>query len=805
MITDIKYVLRQLRLSPWFTVGALLTSVLGLGVNVAMFVVSDRVLFRPLPFDEPERLVTIQSVNAGTRQAYYTLPKLLAVQARSGETVIADVAFAGRPQAFSVADEDSPSLRLVDASYNVLDVLGVAPLVGRTFTRDDAIAGSRLALVREEVWRTRFGKRDDIVGVRLSNRADRVEIIGVLPKDFVVPSVNWAAPSDGLILSRELLETSLPGDGIPAVFGRLREGVTPQTAQARLSALMAGIESNRQAADRTHIRVRSLRDGIFWSVKGPLLAFAVGAMLVWLVACLNLGSLMVARAQGRHQQLATLLALGATRRRIARLVAIEGLVLTAAGGAVALLMVRWTVDAMTWVLPEAFQRLADTSLGPRVVALVLLGVCLGTFVAIIYPGLRVWKLNSGAILQGNAPVGQPTGTRNPFLVAESAMATVLLLAGLLASRSFLGLVTTDLGFDPVNLYALSVDLRPSPDVDDLEEAKPIEGETRRSDDAIERIASTERILDTLRAQAGVIAASAVDVPPASQDAVPTVRDEQGRQFQLKHIHSDYFSALRTTLVAGRSISAVEARVGSSVGVLNLEGLRLLWPGTTPAEALGRKVTLASGPPVEIVGIVSNSRVRQASGVEPELFLPPATESQLSTYLVRVDKNHLVDVRRLASTIRREHSGIVAVRVTSVIDGLEPWLQHPRFYAAIFGSFGGLALVLSVVGLLAVVGLDMALRARELGIRIALGATSRSIQLMLIRRAVGPVALGSVVGCSAAYWFAGTFQPLLHLVDARDPSTYAFVAGAMSLTATLVAWRPTRRGANTDLISVMRRT
>ena len=242
------------------------------------------------------------------------LPRSVAVGARRSVSAIEDLAYAGASRSYYLEGPENSPIRLTDASFNVLDVLGVAPVAGRKFTREDAVSKLRLVLLRQETWTSRFGGATDVLGRRFIVSGRQLEVAGILPIGLPIPSVNWAAPSDGLILVDDLLEAASPREGIPGFFARLRPGATVRSAQAQLDSLLAaervGVDEGGQPG-----AVQSMQEGMYWNYRGPLKVLFVAGTLVWLIACVNLGNLMVARGRWRDQQLAVRVSLLGHRRR----------------------------------------------------------------------------------------------------------------------------------------------------------------------------------------------------------------------------------------------------------------------------------------------------------------------------------------------------------------------------------------------------------------------------------------------------------------------------------------------------------
>ncbi len=453
MLSDVRHVARSLLHARTFTIAALLTFGLGLGANFAVFAVVDRFLFRSLPFDHPDRLITVHSEDVSTGQVSFMLPRSVAVGARRSVSAIEDLAYAGASRSYYLEGPENSPIRLTDASFNVLDVLGVAPVAGRKFTREDAVSKLRLVLLRQETWTSRFGGATDVLGRRFIVSGRQLEVAGILPIGLPIPSVNWAAPSDGLILVDDLLEAASPREGIPGFFARLRPGATVRSAQAQLDSLLAAERVGVDEGGHTRAAVQSMQEGMSWNYRGPLKVLFVAGTLVWLIACVNLGNLMVARGRWRDQQLAVRVSLGASTPRLLWPALVESVLLCAIGAGVALGSFSWTMSGVEHVIPNPMQPLIVTSIDGRILAFAILSTAAGSILAATYPAWRARGANAQELLRDTGSNAKGLRRRGrTLLIVESGSGTVLVLAAALAIRSFVALIGTDLGYSPDGLY-----------------------------------------------------------------------------------------------------------------------------------------------------------------------------------------------------------------------------------------------------------------------------------------------------------------------------------------------------------------
>jgi putative ABC transport system permease protein len=782
-----RYAARSLVSSRGFTIGALLTFALGIGANIAIFAVVDRVLFRPLPFRAPDRLAIVVPISQKTGQMYFAFPKVLAVEARQSATAIDDIAFAGNTRTYYLNGPDNPPLHLTEASFNVLAVLGVQPVAGRSFGREDALLGLRAVLLREEVWRRDYGADPQIASHRLIDTSGPAVIVGVLPAGFVVPSVNWATKSDGLILAKGLLNGAAgPHQTTPPIFVRLRANATVGLLQRQLDALVAAMQIDRPDSMRVRVLAQSLQRGMFWNCRMPLSMLFGGGILVWFVTCTNLGTLMAARARTRQQEFSIRLSLGASRARVLSLVVAEGAWLCGAGSAVALLVLVWVLRGLAAIIPSFVQPLVLTSIDERVVMFVLLTAAGGTLVSTAYPAWTVCRLDARTALQTTSAAAPPRRrTGRGLLVVESAIASVLVLAGALTARSLVGLVTTKLGFEPTGMYAVTVSVPGS-----METAAPV------------RLA--QRIIETLRTQGEGCEVTAVDVPVESGEVPDIITDALGRQVVKRRVFDRYVEVMRTPLLAGRLITELERRQEAAVAVASVGAVRVLWPGIPIGRVVGRRLEFEGEPARRLVGVVADTRPRHGLAITPEVLVPAGPDLlTLPTFLVRPSSRRSFDIRALRNAVRTEHGGQAVVHVSRVSEQLEPWLQNPKLYAGVFGVFAAIALLLSAVGLFAVTDFEVSSRQHEIGVRLAVGGTEQAITRMLVEESVRPVAIGVALGSVAAFCMAGPFQSMLSNADAKGLGNYLLVAAVLLTTALVSAWWAAQRTRAVDPIAALR--
>ncbi len=462
MTSDLRYTLRSLLRARWFTVAAVFTFALGIGVNVAVFTTVDRILLRPLPYHNVEELVVLRSCNEKGECAG-GFPSLVAFEGQARLTTIGEMGVAGMATGYSVSANpgEAPPVRLSGISVNLLRVVGVQPVLGRDFTEEDVKERRQVALLSHESWRRRFGGSPEVITTSIGSAARPVSIIGVLPPGFIPPTVSFTDPSwDGLILDSDPDGWSAIGkDGMVASpIARLRAGATVEAARAEVQALVQSLAPQlKDRRGRTPlIRVDPVQAALFSRFAANAWLILAAAVVLLLLACANLANLLLARGRSREYDAAIHASLGAGRRRLIGNALLESLLVCGAGAAVALIVVTLTSRALGAVLPPLLARYTAEAQDPRVLTLTLLVAVACAIAAGLAPAWRASRVDVLSVLQSASAGRQRSRLRGgrSLIVVESALAVLLVLSGFLLFRSFANFSSQDLGFDPDGLYTV---------------------------------------------------------------------------------------------------------------------------------------------------------------------------------------------------------------------------------------------------------------------------------------------------------------------------------------------------------------
>lgn len=795
-MSDTRYALRSLLHARWFALGAVMTFALGIGVNVAVFSAVDRMLFRPLPYDHPEQLFVLREYSG--ERAGGTVPTPFLAELLKDGTYIAEASSANFTDSFAESPDpaDESSISLTEASYTTLAVFGVHPVIGRDFTREDAVAKRRVALISFELWQRRFGGAADITGRELWGGGQPVEIVGVLPRDFIPASNRMNPNSQGLFLDSAFLRSPDPADRTSAPYVRLRPGVKPEAAEAVIQPLyarailtLAGGNRPRTGPSPT-VHLTSLDAVLFGRYSTMLWLVVTAAGLVLLVACANMVSLLLVRARSREHVAAMQVALGAGAWRLWRGALIEVGILSLTGTVVGAVVFAWSASALRAVLPGVFSRYSASIGEPRVLAcaalLMMVCVCLSGL-------LPAWRLSHQDVIavlrrSGASGRGRRLNSGRSLLAIEAAIGVVLVAGAVVTARSLVGLKRVDLGFDPDHAYWASVVLPEEKDPD-------------------VRYARYMQVLDVIRNMPGVrLAGAENDIFLSGSTGwrgfgFGEGNKERGARNNVTH---GFFEALGMRPVTGRTITADDVARHVPVAVVSRAGIGALWPGVSPADALGRRLPFKDLPDTVVVGVVPDVRSVYAQPPTPTVYLPiEAKEMRFLDYVLRVDGDAVPSRRGIFERVRQQVGAPLSVDIAPISKSLDASLVYQEFQTTLFGTFALAALLLAGTGLYSVGSFEVARRRHEMSVRCALGATAADLRRLVARETLLPVAAGIGAGLYGAYWAARFIQSFLSGLDARDPWTFVMTALALLVTAIVAVWVPTRRAARTNPAAVLR--
>lgn len=804
MLKDVRYGIRSLLKRPGLTAVALITLGLGIGVNTAIFSAVDSVLLRPLPFNDPARLVAVweHTPHLGIAQNHMAPANFFDL--RNHNDVFEGVgAFSELSTNLTGAGEpERLAGQLVTA--NVFNLLGVQPALGRTFAADeDQIGREHVVVLSDALWQRRFNRDPGIINRSINLNSESFTVIGVMPRGFFFPEreaelwIPWAMEPD---------QASGRGDHYLRVLARLKPGVTIERANAETESLAA-----RLAADypRTNedlgILVRSFQQDYVGDLRLPILILFAAVGVVLLIVCANVANLLLAQATTRRREIAIRMAVGAKRWTIARQVLIESLLLAAGGGLLGVLAAIWGVEALAKLLPESLSKLQAIGINGRVLLFTLAAVVVTAMAFGVVPALHAARANPGESLSETSRdlAGGISGrhVRRLLVVSEVALAVVLLVGAGLLVRSFQRLRGVDLGFKTDNLLTMRMEL-PLPKYQKAETRAAFYGELLRRVDEIP----------------GVESAGMISFLPLSTSGMKFNFSVEGRAmpgdanlpFALyRSVSPDYFRATGIPLQRGRFFDTHDAADTQPVAVVNRKLAEQFWPGEDPT---GKRLKVgppdAPNPWATVVGVVGDVRQNGFYGEQQfELYVPYAQERRSWVAPRDLVVRTRGDAASIAGAVRQAVWAVDKDQPVSNVRTMDQVfaaaIARERFQMLLLTLFASLALVLACVGLYGVISYAVAQRTREIGVRMALGAQRSDVLRLVIRQGMVLTLAGLVLGTLGALAATRVMTDLLYGVTATDAITFISVAGLLLVVALLACYLPARRATKVDPLVALR--
>jgi putative ABC transport system permease protein len=798
MFQDLRYGLRMLVKNPGFACVAVLTLALGIGANTAIFSIVNAVLLQPLPFSEPDRLVWVWgNIRNGGRSASVSPLDYLDYRAQNTSFEHFAAIF-GVPGPFNLTGSGEPErLQGAVATGDFFQALGVNPALGRTFLLENEEPGrDQVVVLSDRLWKQRFAGDPGLIGKTLALDGKMFEVIGVMPAGFNFPRGAELWTPMNFQISPGMKQRKAH---FLRPIGRLKPGLTLAQAQADMDAIAAGLEIQYPDSNTGwNLRMVPLREQLVGNIR-PTLSILFGAVgLVLLIACANVANLLLVRASSRQKEIAIRMALGAGRRRIVRQMLTESMLLAIAGGTLGVFLAIWGIDLIVAFsgndIPATAQIGIDgVVLGFTLCVSLLTGVLFGLVPAL--PATQSARLGE-TLKEGGRAGGQGASrnrTRNLLVVFETAIAVVLLIGAGLLIRSFVRLQNVGPGFDPENVLTARIDL------------------SREKYNLPEKAASFwSQLHDRLAALPGVEAVGMnTELPLSGQPNDMPFRVE-GRPAEpnqrfgadFRRVNQDYLHSMRIPLKRGREFTEQEVRQGANVVVISETLASGVFGDDDP---LGQRLLLVMNEktPLEIIGIVGDIRHRTLEADPlPMMYLPvPSTGSTNLTIKVSGDP------LSLAAAVRGEVRAIDPDQPIAAIRTMEQVVAEsvgaPRYRTSLLGLFAFIALLLAAIGIYGVSSYAVAQRTHEIGIRMALGAEPRDVQLLVIGRGIGLALVGVGAGLIGAFGLTRLLSGLLFGVTATDPLTFGGVAVILTGIALLASWIPARRAARVDPMVALR--
>ena len=814
-MNDLKFAFRQLLKNPGFTAGAVLTLALGIGANTAIFSVVNAVLLKALPYREPERIVMLwtdnPSLNLGFHELPPTPPDLLdwRNQAQSFEQI---AAFRTRPADLS-EEGDPERVGGVQVTANFFSLLGAQPTLGRVFSTDEEQPGKdKVAIISRSLWQRRFGADANIIGQFITINHERHAIIGVMPPGFSFPrgaempagyalmaqTDVWRPYSD----SAEYWRNDDSRDFI--AMGRLKPGLTLRQAQAEMTGL-----ARREAElyPKTHvgwtIHLRPLALQVAGKTRPVLFILLAAVAFVLLIACANVANLLLCRCTARRKEMAVRAAIGAGRGRIVRQLMTESVLLSVGGGGIGLLLGAWGVQVILALSPPNIPRLTETTLDGRVF-LFSLFISLATGVIFgLAPAWYASKVNLSEALNAESRSGTLAGRHRTYgllVIAEVALAVVLLSGAGLMLQSFMRLLAVDPGFKPQRVAAFDVGLNGAR-YEDIGRQRQFYREARERLVKVPGVRAAAAISNLPLGGAENLSFLFIEgTPPPSAGNEPLAENRK--------ITPGYFGTMGVSLLRGRDFTDKDGPDQPNVCIVNESIARTFFSGADP---IGKRLKMArtdeeQHPWFTIIGVAGDVR---SYGLEvkprPQIYttVEQNTDNEM-TLLVRAETMPAASLER---AIRAEMKSLDPALPLANFRTMESLVANavarPRFTTFLLSLFAITALLLTAVGLYGVVAYATSQRTREIGIRIALGAGGGNVLALVVRQGMLPAVIGLAIGLAGALTLTRLLANQLYEVKATDPLTFLGVTAVLLLVALAACFLPARRAATTDPMVVLR--
>ena len=798
LLQDVRYAFRLMRLRPGYTALIVLMLALGIGANTAVFSVINGVLLRPLPFKDPSRLLMIWENDQLNRKPRYPVAPANYVDWRDQARTVTPIAAYAQGTMILTGVEEPVRLRSTVATPRFFDVLGVTPALGRAFADADAVPPHhRVAILSHRTWQQRFAADPAIVGRTITLEGNPFQVIGVMPRGFAFPDPDvdiWRPAA----MSAQVLQ--LRAQHFFSVIGRLAPGQAIAQARAEFETIASRQQRlYPQTNDQRGVTIVPLHEQIVGETRAALYLLAAAVALVLLIGCANVANLMLVRATGRRRELAIRAALGADRMRLIRQMLIEGLVLSLAGGLAGLALAGWLTRALSRVATDYVPRLSEVTLDiPVLLFVTALSVATGALFALAPAWMSSRPDVQDALRQGTRTAGTRPGTRRMragLVVAELAIAVVLLIGSALVARSFVRVLQVDAGFQAAHVITGEVALPGS-----------------RYGDAAPVIRYYDTLLERVRALPGMRAAGAVNALPLSGSGPTAWFTPEGLprspgeppEVNYRVATPGYFEAMGIPVMAGRSFEATDTGE-LKVAIVNRTLVERFLAGRAP---IGMRFRLGPNPKAPwrtIVGVIAD--VHEAGPdlpAQPQAYLPLAQDVFSDMTLVaRVDGDAHAQLAAVAGVIASIDRDVPLSRARTMEQAVGVYLAPRRLSMLLLGAFAGLALLLALLGVSGVMGYTVSQRTNEIGVRMALGADRTTILKMMLREGARLGLAGVGLGVVLALAGSRFAQGLLFGITPTDLPTYAAVAVAMLVVGLAACYVPARRAAAIDPLNAIR--
>jgi len=808
--SDLCYAARTLRKNPGFTVVAVLAIALGIGVNTGIFTVLNGVALRPLPVHGASEVISIYQTLRGvkSRDTHGSVNFLSTSEYesyRDNNHVLSGL-LAYDPFVSVTLGGDRPQQLMGQlTSCNYFDVLNEPPVLGRGFLASECVAegAGPVVVLNHDLWRNVFGADPAIAGKKVVLNRQLLTVVGVAPQGFqgteVVAAAFWAPITMQPALGHNFNWLGKSDASWLVVLGRTKPGVSVDRARADLGVI-AGRIDQLTPGRKTSLQIDTA--SLLGMPEARKLVFGVGAVLlaavgmVLLIACANVANLLLARAAGRHKEIAIRLSVGASRGRLVRQLLTESMLIAMVGGALGSLIAVWSFQGIVKFImlhlpngtPPLMVNLAPDFrvLGYAMIMTIVTGIVFG-----LAPALQASRPDLNSVLKdaGSGLVGRSGAggfLRNALVGAQVCVCMVLLIGAGLLLRGLYVAQTIDPGFNLKNIVTVSFHL------------------TGLGYDAPHAALFNRRLAERVAGLPGVDSVARTGVTPLSDShrgTVFTLPDGGERQVEINSVSPEYFSMLGIPIVRGRNFTDDETRAGAPVTIATESTARRFWPGQDP---IGKSIAGDHSTKFQVIGVARDTQVSHlARSNETYLYFPAGPKEQIRLpLLVHSSDGFASTAKGIQAAVRALDPDVVA-DVAKLEDNLELWRTPPRIFAILAGSLGALGLLLASIGVYGVVSYSVSGRIREIGLRMTLGADAREVMKLILRQAMRPVLIGAVIGIAGCAGVSTVLSKMLFGLSAHDPVSFIAVPLFLLAIALLASYIPARRATKVDPMVALR--
>lgn len=801
LMHDIRFAFRTLFRTPGFTIVAILMLALGIGANTAIFSLAYGLVLRPLPFPEQDRLLFVGEWSRQVPEMSVSYPDFLDWRSRQKSFTAIGVV---RTQGFNFVGKEAPE-RVAGAmiSHDLLNALEVRPVLGRGFVAsDDRVGAERTIIISEGFWKRSFAGRESIIGDKIQLGSDIYTVIGVMPSAFQFPDAKtdvWVP----LGLYGNVFRDRGSHPGLYAI-ARLKPGVTYDAGVADLKAIAEQLAQEYPDTNAGQsVAVQPLTEKAFGTVRTALYVLLAAAGFVLLIACANVANLQLARAHARTREFAVRAALGARRARIIRQLLAESLVLGGLGCVFGVLLASWGIDGLRALLPANVPRIGEVGLSLPVLGFAASAAFLTSVVFGLIPASRIAKQDlRGALAQSGRIGGSISGNRwrAGLVVGEFALTCVLLVGAGLMLRTLVKLYHAQPGFSVERTLTFNWVLSGS-----------------EYDQPVRRVQMIDRALERLHGLPGVTQLGTINPLPLSGDGTESTYfvegsplPEPGRQpsTEIFQVSDGLFEALQIPLVAGRGFNDHDSMTSPGVAIVDTEFVRRNFPGQNP---IGKRFLFGDrpGPDTQwltIVGVAAHiQNFRFGQSTREQVYRPDSQDPprHLLTFAIRTTSDPAALANSVRATMRELSPQLPVFGIQTMDDVFAQSISTQKLTMSLLGTFAALAVLLATVGLYGVLAYQISQRRREIGLRMALGATEGSVVRLVVRNGLILALTGLVIGLAAAAGLTRGLKALLFGVSSGDPLSFAAVAVVMLAIGIIACWIPAHRASRIHPMDALR--